>query len=110
VKPRILVIDDESAIRDSLKMTLEYDGYDVMLAATGEEGVKLIEREAPDLVFSTSRCRHGRPRSAAEAAALVEVTPVVVISGHADINTRSKRPSSAPLISSRSRSSASACS
>ena len=32
-------------------MTLEYDGYEVMLAATGEEGVKLVEREAPDLVF-----------------------------------------------------------
>ena len=88
MKPRILVIDDESAIRDSLKMTLEYDGYDVMLAATGEEGVKLIEREAPDLVFLDikmpgmdglevlQKLRH-----------LVEVTPVVVISGHADINT-----------------------
>jgi two-component system response regulator MprA len=55
VRPRILVIDDESAIRDSLKMTLEYDGYDVMLAATGEEGVKLVERARS--VFSTSRCR-----------------------------------------------------
>jgi len=88
VKPRILVIDDESAIRDSLKMTLEYDGYDVMLAATGEEGVKLVEREAPDLVFLDikmpgmdglevlQKLRH-----------FVEVTPVVVISGHADINT-----------------------
>ena len=43
MKPRILVIDDESAIRDSLKMTLEYDGYEVMTAATGEEGVKLVE-------------------------------------------------------------------
>ncbi|MEY4093322.1 MAG: sigma-54-dependent Fis family transcriptional regulator, partial [Acidobacteriota bacterium] len=51
MKPRILVVDDEAAVRDSLKMTLEYDGYDVTLAATGEEGVKLIEREAPDLVF-----------------------------------------------------------
>ena len=88
MKPRILVIDDESAIRDSMKMTLEYDGYDVMLAATGEEGVKLVEREAPDLVFLDikmpgmdglevlQKLRH-----------LVEVTPVVVISGHADINT-----------------------
>jgi len=88
VKPRILVIDDESAIRDSLKMTLEYDGYDVMTAATGEEGVKLVEREAPDLVFLDikmpgmdgievlQKLRH-----------LVEVTPIVVISGHADINT-----------------------
>jgi DNA-binding NtrC family response regulator len=51
VKPRILVIDDESGIRDSLKMILEYEGYEVMQAATGEEGVKLVEREAPDLVF-----------------------------------------------------------
>ena len=88
VKPRILVIDDEAAIRDSLKMTLEYDGYDVMLAATGEEGVKLVEREAPDLVFLDikmpgmdglevlQKLRH-----------LVEVTPIVVISGHADITT-----------------------
>ena len=88
MKPRILVIDDESAIRDSLKMTLEYDGCDVMLAATGEEGVKLVEREAPDLVFLDikmpgmdglevlQKLRH-----------LVEVTPIVVISGHADINT-----------------------
>jgi two-component system nitrogen regulation response regulator NtrX len=88
VKPRILVIDDESAVRDSLKMTLEYDGYDVMLAATGEEGVKLVEREAPDLVFLDikmpgmdglevlQKLRH-----------LVEVTPFVVISGHGDINT-----------------------
>jgi two-component system nitrogen regulation response regulator NtrX len=88
VRPRILVIDDEAAIRDSLKMTLEYDGYDVMLAATGEEGVKLVEREAPDLVFLDikmpgmdglevlQKLRH-----------LVEVTPIVVISGHADITT-----------------------
>jgi two-component system nitrogen regulation response regulator NtrX len=88
LKPRILIIDDELAIRDSLKMTLEYDGYDVMLAATGEEGVKLVEREAPDLVFLDikmpgmdglevlQKLRH-----------LVEVTPIVVISGHADITT-----------------------
>ena len=44
MKPRILVIDDEEGIRSSLKMILEYDGYDVMLAATGEEGVKLYKQ------------------------------------------------------------------
>ena len=88
MRPRILIVDDEAAIRDSLKMTLEYDGYDVMQAATGEEGVKLIEREAPDLVFLDikmpgmdglevlQKLRH-----------LVEITPIVVISGHADITT-----------------------
>ncbi len=51
MKPRILVIDDEAAIRDSLKMTLEYEGYEVLTAATGEEGIAQAEREAPDLVF-----------------------------------------------------------
>ena len=43
-KSRILVIDDEAAIRDSLRMTLEYEGYDVLVAATGQEGLALAER------------------------------------------------------------------
>ena len=50
-KSRILVIDDEAAIRDSLRMTLEYEGYDFVGAATGQEGLALAEREAPDLVL-----------------------------------------------------------
>ena len=51
MKSRILVIDDEAAIRDSLRMTLEYEGYEFLGAATGQEGLALAEREAPDLVL-----------------------------------------------------------
>jgi two-component system nitrogen regulation response regulator NtrX len=88
VKPRILVIDDEVAIRDSLKMTLEYDGYEVMLAATGEEGVKLVEREAPDLVFLDVKMPGMDGLEVLQKLGhLVETTPVVVISGHADMKT-----------------------
>src|SRR3989440_429323 len=50
-QPRILVIDDEAPIRDSLKMMLEYEGYEFLAAATGQEGLALVEREAPDLVL-----------------------------------------------------------
>src|SRR3977135_3384914 len=50
-KSRILVIDNESAIRDSLRMTLEYEGYEFLGAATGQEGLALAEREGPDLVL-----------------------------------------------------------
>jgi two-component system nitrogen regulation response regulator NtrX len=50
-KPRILVIDDDAGIRESLRMTLEYDGYEIVGAATGQEGLALVEREAPDLVL-----------------------------------------------------------
>ena len=51
VKPRILVIDDEVGIRDSMRRTLEYQGYQFVGAATGQEGLALIERDPPDLVF-----------------------------------------------------------
>ena len=88
MKPRILVVDDDAAIRDSLKMTLEYDGYDVMQAATGEEGVKLIEREAPDLVFLDVKMPGMDGLEVLQKVRhLAEVTPIVVISGHGDIST-----------------------
>src|SRR5262245_47862309 len=51
MKPRILVIDDEVGIRDSMRRTLEYQGYQFVGAATGQEGLALIERDPPDLVF-----------------------------------------------------------
>ena len=51
MKARILVVDDEAEIRRSVRMILEYEGYDVLEASSGPEGLALIEREAPDLVF-----------------------------------------------------------
>jgi two-component system response regulator MprA len=48
---RILVIDDDPAIRDSLRMSLSYEGYDVVSAATGWEGLAFVERQVPDLVL-----------------------------------------------------------
>ena len=51
VKPRVLIVDDEDAVRSSLKMIFEYEGYEVLLAANGPVGLKLAEQESPDLVF-----------------------------------------------------------
>ena len=51
MKARILVVDDEAEIRRSVRMILEYEGYDVLEASSGPEGVALAERETPDLVF-----------------------------------------------------------
>ena len=42
MKPRILVIDDEAAIRDSLRMILEYEGYECLLAPTAPDGIATI--------------------------------------------------------------------
>jgi DNA-binding NtrC family response regulator len=51
MKPVILVIDDEEAIRLFLAATLEDEGYAVMTAATGGEGLTIAKEKVPDLVL-----------------------------------------------------------
>jgi two-component system response regulator MprA len=48
---RVLVVDDERAVRDSLRRALELEGYDVELAADGEEAIeRLAQNGEPDAV------------------------------------------------------------
>jgi two-component system response regulator MprA len=48
---RILVVDDEPAVRDALARALRLEGYEVELAGDGEEGLVAVERRAPDAVL-----------------------------------------------------------
>jgi Response regulators consisting of a CheY-like receiver domain and a winged-helix DNA-binding domain len=48
--PRVLVIDDEAQIRRFLDIGLRAEGYQVVLAATGEEGLGLAATQTPDIV------------------------------------------------------------
>jgi len=88
MKPRILVIDDEQGIRDSLRMILEYEGYEVLQSASAPEGMTLIAREHPDLVFLDIKMPGmdglealGRIKAAHDAL------PVVIVSGHGTVST-----------------------
>jgi two-component system response regulator MprA len=49
-KPRVLVVDDDRAVRDSLRRSLEFNGYDVVLAADGAEGLVAVGAQHPDVV------------------------------------------------------------
>jgi two-component system KDP operon response regulator KdpE len=49
--PRVLVIDDETQIRRFLDIGLRAEGYEVLLAATGAEGLALAATGTPDLVI-----------------------------------------------------------
>src|SRR5579862_9906139 len=48
---RILIIDDDSENRKLLRFRLEKSGYEVREGTNGEEALREIEREKPDLVF-----------------------------------------------------------
>ena len=48
---KIVVVDDEQAVRDSLRLSLSFNGYDIAIAEDGEQALDVIEKEQPDLVI-----------------------------------------------------------
>jgi CheY-like chemotaxis protein len=48
---RVLVADDDPGMREALQITLECEGYDVELAADGEEALRLLAEQRPDVML-----------------------------------------------------------
>ncbi len=48
---KILVIDDDPSVVEIIRLALESDGFKVVTTTDGPEGVKLAQRENPDLIF-----------------------------------------------------------
>lgn len=50
---KILIIDDEKALRQAMAQILQDEGYEIIEAGDGSQGLKLIKEatELPDLVF-----------------------------------------------------------
>jgi DNA-binding response OmpR family regulator len=49
-RPRVLLVDDDHEIVESVRYALESSGYDVLVARDGNQGLAMAEREDPDLV------------------------------------------------------------
>jgi two-component system nitrogen regulation response regulator NtrX len=82
-KPRILVIDDEAAIRDSLKMILEYEDYQFVGAASGQDGLAAVQRERPDAVLLDIKMPGMDGMEVLRKLHAVDETlPIIMISGH----------------------------
>jgi two-component system, NtrC family, nitrogen regulation response regulator NtrX len=87
----ILVVDDEPAIQSALRGVLEDEGYRVSTVGSGEEALRLVVEDIPDVVFldiwmpkkdgldTLADLKRARPESA-----------VIVISGHGTIDTAVK--------------------
>jgi two-component system nitrogen regulation response regulator NtrX len=87
-KRRVLVIDDEKAIRETLSEILSDEGYAVTALASGEEGLKRLQEESFDLAFLDVWLKDRDGLSILEAAdGRLREVPVVMISGHANVET-----------------------
>lgn len=51
MRPKILVVDNETNIQKLVKVNLAASGYDVLAAGDGETGLRLAQRERPSLVL-----------------------------------------------------------
>ena len=85
---KVLIVDDERAIRYSLKEILEMENYQVDSAENGKEGLQKAEKEKYDAIF----CDIKMPEmdGTEMLSKLIEEgieTPVIMVSGHADITT-----------------------
>ena len=83
---KVLVIDDERAIRYSLKEILEMEGYQVETAENGEEGLQKAEKEKYDAIFCDIKMpvMDGTEVLSKVIEEGIE-SPVIMVSGHADI-------------------------
>jgi two-component system nitrogen regulation response regulator NtrX len=51
MRKTILIVDDEASIRQSLGAILADEGYEILTAMSGEDALKVIEEELPNLVL-----------------------------------------------------------
>lgn len=85
---KILVIDDERSIRNSMKDILVYEGHEVLLAENGMEGLVTVKSEKPDIVFCDIKMPKMEGIEVLERIKEFSVdTPVIMISGHGTIDT-----------------------
>jgi CheY-like chemotaxis protein len=51
MSPRVLLIDDDSDFRAAVRSLLESRGYDVLEAASGQEGLRMVAEHKPDAIL-----------------------------------------------------------
>ena len=87
-KASILVVDDEAAIRESLRMVLEFEGYRVEEARNGLEALQKVRERPPHAILLDLRMPE---MDGAETFRSLRERgydmPVLVVSGHADVAT-----------------------
>jgi two-component system, NtrC family, nitrogen regulation response regulator NtrX len=84
---RILVIDDEKSIRNTLKEILEYEKFVVEDAADGIEGLKLVDSNSYDVILCDIKMPRMDGIEVLEQLMKKCEAPVIMISGHGTIET-----------------------
>jgi two-component system, NtrC family, nitrogen regulation response regulator NtrX len=84
---KILVIDDEKSIRNTLREILEYEKFAIDDAADGSEAIELVKKNEYDVVLCDIKMPKMDGIEVLEQIMTLSDVPVVMISGHGNIET-----------------------
>lgn len=97
--PRALVVDDEEAIRKAFTALLEQAGCRVATAATSDEAIAAMKREAPDIAFVDLVMPGGSGVQVLRAIRELDDTlPVIVVTGYPDSDLMNQAMNYSPLF------------
>lgn len=85
-RPNVLIIDDEPALQQAMKIALKNEGYDLHLADNGQKGLEIFHAVHPELIFLDLRMP---VMDGYEFLKSIDVTAdspfaVIIITGHGD--------------------------
>ena len=87
--PRVLIVEDEAPMRMALEDILKTDGYRVLTAADGQEGLALVMEEKPDLVLlDVMMPKLDGLALCAELRRLTVTTPVLMLTARGQVEDR----------------------
>jgi two-component system nitrogen regulation response regulator NtrX len=96
----VLVIDDDKSVRDSLKMILEYEHFNVEFAENGERGLQRVDQSALDAVLlDVKMAGIDGIEVLTRLKEKNERLPVIMISGHGTLETAVEAPNRSTGIS-----------
>jgi CheY-like chemotaxis protein len=91
---QVLIVDDDSDIRDAITQILEYEGFEVATASNGQEGINLLSGTRPALILLDLMMpvmNGWQFKSELEANPEFKNIPVIILSADGSIHQKSER-------------------
>ena len=98
MRKRVLVVDDDSSIRELLSTALEDDGYEVVPATNGQDALSVVQRWRPDVIVLDLMMPVMDGWTFAKRLRELDEIPIVVLSAVNDIARHAKSLGAAEVV------------
>jgi len=88
MKEKILIVDDEEDVRESLKIMLKASGYDVLTASNGKQALKIVKKEYPKVILMDLIMPEMDGLKTLKLTKEIDKDiQIIMLTGHAEVNT-----------------------